>query len=213
MSRRSRLLSTLTLISAIWLALPGLSQCKNQSIPLPFTAMKAASKSRNFVRFKFPLSPSDTLIIRSHEDTETSIGPFDLGFGIARDGKTTQSVVLRNLPEFRGKDSLFPEAFTTLYVTRACASAGPLYFVTMKHVGDEISPALVFALIPGAQGYEFSTLPMFRGGAVNVSIANPLHLKIWENLEEGESVTPAKLGIVSRSMRFEMESLSDFGNT
>jgi hypothetical protein len=55
----------------------------------------------------------------------------------------------------------------------------------MKYMGDEISPALVFALVPSAQGYEISTLPMIRGGVVDVSIANPLHIWIWENMEEG----------------------------
>ena len=40
-------------------------------------------------------------------------------------------------------------------------------------------------MIPTAEGYEVSTLPMFRGGVVDVSKADPLHLKIWENLEEG----------------------------
>jgi hypothetical protein len=124
-------------------------------------------------------------MIRSHEDTETSIGPYDLGFVIERDGKTMQSVTLRKLPEFRREDSFFSESFTTLYVTRACASGGPIYFVTMKYMGDEISPALVFTLIPSAQGYEVSTLPMIRGGVVDVSMADPLHLRIWENLEEG----------------------------
>jgi hypothetical protein len=89
------------------------------------------------------------------------------------------------MPELRGADSFFSEFFTTLYVTRACSSGGPIYFVTMKYTGDEISPALVFALIPSAQGYEVSTLPMFRGGVVDVSMADPLHIRIWENLEEG----------------------------
>ena len=58
------------------------------------------------------------------------------------------------------------EAFTSLYVTRACASGGPIYLITMKYMGDEISPALVFTLIPKAQGYGVFTLPMFRGGVI-----------------------------------------------
>jgi hypothetical protein len=148
--------------------------------------MKAASKPRDFVRFKYFLSSSDSLLIRSHEDTETSIGPYDLGFVIVRDGKTMQTVNLRKLPEFRREDSFFSEAFTTLYVTRACASGGPIYFVTLKYMGDEISPALVFTLVPSAKGYDISTLPMISGGVVDVSLADPLHLRIWDNLHEGE---------------------------
>jgi hypothetical protein len=147
--------------------------------------MKGTSEPRDFVRYKYSLSSSDSLLIRSHEDTETSIGPYDLGFAIERDGRTLQNVILRKLPEFQHEESFFSEAFTTLYVTRACASEGPIYFVTMKYMGDEISPALVFALIPSTLGYEVSTLPIFRGGVVDVSRADPLHLKIWENLEEG----------------------------
>jgi hypothetical protein len=149
--------------------------------------MKAASKPRDFVRFKYSISASDSLLIRSHEDSETTIGPYDLGFVIKRDGKVLQSVTLRKLPEFRREEAFVSESFTTLYLTRACASGGPIYFITMKYMGDKISPALVFALVPSPQGYEVSTLPMFRGGVVDVSTANPLHIRIWENLEESGS--------------------------
>ena len=185
MSRKSGVLVALALISAVWPSTLALSQCKNLSTPLPLLAMKAASKPRDFVRYRYPLSAADTLLIRSHEDTETTIGPYDLGFVIERDGKTIQSVTLRKLAEFRREESYFSESFTTLYVTRACASAEPIYFVTMKYMGDEISPALVFTLIPSALGYEVITLPMFGGGVVDVSVADPLHVRIWENLAEG----------------------------
>jgi hypothetical protein len=185
MSRKSKLLVSLTLISASWPASHALSQCRNHSTHLPLPAMMAASKPRDFVRFRYSLSVSDSLLIQSHEDSETSIGPYDIGFAIERDGKTIQRVTLRRLPEFRREDPLFSESFTTLYMTRACASEGPIYFVTMKYMGDEISPALIFTLVPSPQGYEVSTLPMIRGGVVDVSTAAPLHLRIWENLEEG----------------------------
>src|SRR5271166_4249096 len=122
MSSGSRPLVALTLISAFWPASEALSQCKNESIPLPFPAMKAASQPRDFVRFRYSLSASDSLLIRSHEDTETSIGPYDLGFVIEREGKTLRRVTLRKMPELRGADSFFSEFFTTLYVTRACSS-------------------------------------------------------------------------------------------
>ena len=185
MYRKPRLLVALALISAFWPAPPALSQCKNQSIPLPLPPMKGTSEPRDFVRYKYSLSSSDSLLIRSHEDTETSIGPYDLGFAIERDGRTLQNAILRKLPEFQHEESFFSEAFTTLYVTRACASEGPIYFVTMKYMGDEISPALVFILVPSAQGYEVSTLPTISGGVVDVSTANPLHIRTWDNLHEG----------------------------
>ncbi len=152
---------------------------------LPLRAMKAASHPRNFTRFKYPLSSSDSLLIRSHEDTKTTIGPYNLGFLITRDGKTLRSMTLRNLPEFRQKDAFFSEAFTTVAIARACGTGGPAYFVTMKYMGDELSPALVFLVIPSAQKYDISALPMFSGGTVDVSTANPLHLRIWNNLNEG----------------------------
>jgi hypothetical protein len=152
---------------------------------LPVAATKAASKPRNFVRFKYALSSSDSLLIRSHEDKETTIGPYDLGFLISRNGTTLQSVVLQGMPEFQNEESYFPESFTTLAVTRACGSLGPIYFVTMKYMGDELSPALVFTILPSDQGYKVSTLPMFSGGTVDVSKADPLHIKIWHNLNEG----------------------------
>lgn len=182
-----RKLFSLFVISVVWPAPRALSQCTNHSTPLPLPAMKAAGKPRDFVRFRYSLSASDSLLIRSHEDTETSIGPYDLGFAIERNGKALQSVALRKLPEFRREDSFFSQSFTTLYVTRACASKGAIYFVTMKYMGDEISPALVFALVPTAQGYDVVALPMFGGGVVEVSVADPLRLRIWENLHESGS--------------------------
>ncbi len=148
--------------------------------------MKAASKARDFVRFRYSLSASDSLLIQSHEDTETSIGPYDMGFVIMRNGKTVESEALRNLPEFRREKPEFSESFTTLAVTRACTSAGPIYFVTMQYMGDLTSPALVFTVVPSAQGYEVSTLPMISGGVVDVSMANPLHIRTWDNLREGQ---------------------------
>ena len=99
--------------------------------------MKAAAKPRNFVRFRYPLSDVDSLLIRSHEDADTSIGPYDLGFVIERDGRAMKRESLQNLPEFRDEDSFFSQAFTTLYVTQACASGGPIYFITMKYMATK----------------------------------------------------------------------------
>jgi len=185
MSRKSGIVAAIALISSFVPASLAVSQCTNQITLVPLTAQKAARKARDFVRFRYTLSASDSLQIQSHEDIETSIGPFDTGFAITRDGKTTQSVVLRNLPEFRREDSYFAEAFTALAVTRACTSPGPIYFLTMQYTGDETSPDLPFILIPSAQGYVISTLPMISGGVLEVSIADPLHLRAWNNLGEG----------------------------
>ena len=202
MSRIHKLLVGLTLISAFWPATPARPQCENHSLLLPIPAMKAAKKPRDFVRFKYSLSDTDSLLIKSHEDSETSIGPYDLGFVIKQDGKAIQSITLKRLPEFRREDPFVSESFTTLYVTSACTNGSPVYFVTMKYMGDEISPALVFVLIPSAQGYEVSTLPMFRGGVVDVSKADPLHLRIWENLEEsGSNAGPTRYRITEYEIR------------
>ena len=70
-------------------------------------------------------------------------------------------------------------------VSRACASEGPFYLVTMKYMGDELSPALVFVVYPSSHGYVISDLPMFSGGTVDVSRADPFHLKVWHKLNEG----------------------------
>jgi hypothetical protein len=93
--------------------------------------------------------------------------------------------MLRELSQFRGEDEDYWESFRTLAITRACASEGLVYVVTMKYMGDELSPAVVFVVAPSGQGYIVSALPMFSGGTVDVSRANPLHLKIWHNLNEG----------------------------
>jgi hypothetical protein len=185
MTRKYVVQVALTLISALGPATFALSQCNNQITLVPLKAMKAASNARDFVRFSYSLSTSDSLLIRSHEDTETSIGPYDTGFLITRDGKTMLNVVLRKLPEFQREEPEYSESFKTLTVTRACGGGGPIYFVTMQYMGDMTSPALLFTLVPAAHGYEVSTLPMIFGGVLEVSIANPLHIKTWDNLHEG----------------------------
>jgi len=184
-ARRSDFLVAFILISALWPATAVLSQCNNQITLVPLTAQKVASKARDFVRFRYSLSASDSLLIRSHEDTETSIGPYDTGFVITRDGSVLQRISLRELPEMRREDPDFADSFTTLAVTRACESGGPIFFVTMQYGGDEISPALLFALVPSAHGFEVITLPMISGGVLEVSRADPLHLRTWDNLHEG----------------------------
>lgn len=182
MSRRSGFLVVLTLISVLAPATSVLSQCNNQITLVPLTVMKAASKARDFVRFRYSLSASDSLLIRSHEDTETSIGPYDTGFVITRNGTVLQRISLRELAE----TGYSADNFNTLAVTRACRSGGPIYFVTMQYNGDEISPALLFTLVPTAHGYEISTLPTISGGVLEVSRADPLHLRTWDNLHEGD---------------------------
>lgn len=178
MFRRLAFLSGMILIIATWPTTLARSQCTNQITMVPVPAMKPAVKSRNFVRFRYAFSSSDSLLIRSHEGTETSIGPYDLGFLITRNGATQNRVTLQGLSQFRGEDQDYWESFRTLAVTRACTSDRPIYFVTMKYMGDELSPALVFVVVPSARGYVASALPMFSGGTVDVSRADPLHLKV-----------------------------------
>jgi len=185
MFRRLVFLSGLILVVATQPIPFAFSQCTNQTTMVPVSPIKAASKRRDFFRFKYAMSSSNSILIRSREDTETSIGPYDLGFLIARDGTTINRVALRGLSQFQGEDEEYSESFSTLAITRACASEGPIYFVTMKYMGDELSPALVFVVVPSREGYVASALPMFSGGTVDVSRADPLHLKVWHNLNEG----------------------------
>lgn len=185
MPRRSDFRLALILIPALWAA-SALSQCVNQIAPVPLTRQKAATQARDFVRFSYSLSAADSLLIRSHEDTGTSIGPYDTGFAIARAHHVLQRISLRELPEMRREEPEYANSFTTLAVTRACASDGPVFFVTMQYQGDETSPALAFVLTPFAQGYHVSTLPMFSGGVLDVSRADPRRLRVWDNLHEGE---------------------------
>jgi hypothetical protein len=163
----------------------GLGQCVNQTTMLPLRPMEAAHRSRDFVRYRYKLSDADRLLIRSHEDTATSIGPYDLGFVITRGDITMKRLELRSLPELQKAGADYWQSFTTMAITRACGSQGPLYLVTMKYMGDELSPALVFVVIPSPERYDVSALPLFSGGAVDVSRADPSHLTIWHNLNEG----------------------------
>lgn len=187
MARMSGIPATLILIFVLGPAASVSSQCNSQITLVPLHSVEAASHARDFVRFRYPLSTSDSLLIRSHEDTETTIGPYDTGFVVTRDGKVMQSKALRDLPEFRSNDPSFSfsDGFTTLAVARACGSAGPIYFVTMQWMGDITSPALVFTAVPLAGGYIISSFPSFSGGTVDVSRADPRHFRIWDNLHEG----------------------------
>jgi hypothetical protein len=185
MSRKYVVPIALALMSALGSSAFALSECTNQITLVPLTDWKAANRAREFDRFRYPLSPSDSLLIRSHEDAETIMGPYDTGFVVTRDGKTMQTVLLRELAELKGQDPMFSEGFTTLSVTSACGSEGPIYFVSMQWEGDMTSPALFFTLVPSAKGYEVSHLPMISGGVLEVSRANPFHLRTWDNLAEG----------------------------
>lgn len=173
------------LAAAVVPATHALSQCANHTTMLPVAPMKAAAKSRNFARFTYPLSDTDSIQIESHEDTDTSIGPYDLGFLVKRSGSTIRQIRLRQLAEFRKQDSLFSQTFSTLAVTRVCDRDMPMYFITMKYMGDELSPALVFVVSPSGTSYDVLALPMFCGGTIDVSQSAPNRIRIWNNLEEG----------------------------
>ena len=82
MSRSYGVQVALALIFALGTATPVLSQCNNQISLVPLRTLKAASNPRDFVRFSYSLSASEALLVRSHEDTGTSIGPYDTGFVI-----------------------------------------------------------------------------------------------------------------------------------
>lgn len=147
--------------------------------------MKAAGQARNFTRFRYSLSSSDVLLIRSHEDTDTSIGPYDTGLEIKRNGKLLQRFSLRDVPEIRHEEPDYANSFSSLAVVRACGSTGPVFFVTMQYQGDLTSPALLIVLIPAGAKYDISTMPMISGGVFEVSLADPLHVRTWDNLHEG----------------------------
>jgi hypothetical protein len=183
MSRR--LLHVTVITCAAFCTTSILAQCNNQITPVPLRSLKAANKARDFVRFSYPISATDVLQIHSHEDTETSIGPYDTGFSIKRNRSTLRGVSLRGLPEMRGEDANYANSFTTLVVTRACASSGAIYFITMQYIGDDTSPTLAFVLLPTAARFTYITLPMINGGILEVSRTNPLHLRTWNNLFEG----------------------------
>jgi hypothetical protein len=186
MSRRFGVVVALFLISVLGPIAAALPQCKNEITLVPLPVQQAASKAQDFVRFEYALSTSDTLLIESHRDTETTIGPYDTGLVITRNGSTLQRISLRQLPEMPHDEPEYADSFTTLAVTRACGKEGPIYFVTMQYQGDETSPALLFALVPSESGFEVSTLPMISGGVLEVYRSNPLHLRTWNNLHEGD---------------------------
>jgi len=173
------------LLSTLWTAISAFSQCGNQITLVPLPPQKVATKSREFVRFKYPLSESDSILIRSHEDTNTSIGPYDRGFVIMRNDHILQSMSVNTALKSQHKAPDIADNVTTLAITRACAAQSSIFFITMQYMGDEISPALLFVLVPGERGYVVSNLPTISGGILDVSKTNPFHLRTWSNLHEG----------------------------
>ena len=185
MSRKSGVFCALILISALFPPTSALSQCNNQITLIPLRSLKSASQAHNFIRFKYQLSASDSLLLRSHSDSENPAGGHDTGFSITRSGSLLQHLSLRELPEMKRLEPDYANSFTALAVARACAPSGPIFFVTMQYQGDITSPALLFALVPSETGYEVSTLPMISGGVLDVSRGSPLHIRTWDNLHEG----------------------------
>lgn len=182
---KCRLQITFLLFTSLCSSTTARSQCRSHITLVPLSAQKPASEPRKFVRFRYSLSASDSLLITSNEDSEKSLGPFDTGFVINRDRRDLQTISLRKLPEMLREEPDYANSFTTLAVARACAKEGPIFFVTMQYVGDLTSPALLFTLVPTATGFEISTLPMISGGVLEVSTSNPSHLRTWDNLHEG----------------------------
>ncbi len=164
------------------------AECTNQISLVPVFTMKAAARARNFVSYRYALNATDTLEILSHEDMETTIGPYVLGFRIERDGKLLKKELLGELPEFTqaplGAEEI--DNFFAMAVARACASEGPFYFVSLHWNGDVISPALVFLVVPSPDGYEVSLFPSLSGGTVEISRKDPHQLRLWTSLHEGE---------------------------
>lgn len=183
--RHCGFMAGLILIWVISLNASAHSQCTNQITLVPFRAFTASSKPRDFTRFKYSLSNSDSLLIRAHEDPETSLGPYDTGLVIKRNGSLLQRISIRQVPEIRREDADYANSFTTLAVTRACGGDAPTFFVTMQYQGDMTSPALLFVLIRANGRYLVSIPPMISGGVFEVSRTDPLHLRTWDNLHEG----------------------------
>jgi hypothetical protein len=178
-------ISKLLLVAALCPSPVALAQCENNITLVPLDSQGAASKSREFVRFKYSLSSSDSLLLWAHEDKGTTLGPYDTGFSVVRNGRELQRTTLKGLPEMRGEDSDFAESFFSLALARTCGKEGPIFFLTMQYEGDITSPALIFVLVPSDRGYRVSTLPMLSGGVVEVSMNDPTRIKTWDNLHEG----------------------------
>jgi hypothetical protein len=118
----------------------------------------------------------------------------------------------------------FPEGeeYTALAVTKACTGDSPLYFVSMQRWGDEISPAFLFTVVPTGDGYKISHLPAISGGVLEVSTSNPLNLRAWDSLHEGDCnacethylITEYQIrhGKPVRTQRYRTRRLYDSGN-
>ena len=180
---RNSIARILLILMAFCASVCAVAECSNKITLVPLTVWKSPKQSRDFVRFSYSLTATDSLL--AHDDPERSVGSYDTGFAITRNQGILRKVTLQNLPELRG-DSLFAENSNTLAITRARTSGVPVYFVTLGYEGDMTSPDLFLAVIPNADGYEISALPKVSGGVLDVSRSDPLHLRTWDNLSEGE---------------------------
>jgi hypothetical protein len=176
----------IVLIYGVGHATPARSHCKNSITLVPLTPQAETTGPLSFVRFKYPLSSSDILIVRSHEDGAPTGAANDTGFIIMRNHSVLQRLSLKQISEIRREEPDYADNFVPLAVTRACGDEGPIFFLTMQYSGDRTSPTLFLVLVPSARGYEVTALPMISGGVLDVSRTNPLHLRTWDNLHEGQ---------------------------
>jgi hypothetical protein len=180
-----RKLGFLAIFAALSVSTALLSQCDDHINPVPQYLMKPTGHARDFIRFRYPLSASDSLQVKSHEEFGSSMGTYDIGFSITRSGAILHDTLLRKLHEMPRDEPDYANSFKTMATARACGSKGVIFFVTMQYQGDMTSPALLFLIVPTGDGYQVSTLPMLSGGVLEVSKSDPFHLRTWDNLHEG----------------------------
>lgn len=176
----------LVLVASLLVPNSAIAQCKSEIILVPsktkhIQGYDVQIPKGDFTSYSYQLSATDELLFVVHA---TSIGPHVRELLITRNRRAVQSILMRDLPELR-HDTFYAENFMALTVTRACVGDAPIYFVAMGYSGDITSGDLYFTVVPADSSYKISALPLTRGGTIEISRSNPLHIRTWDNLFEG----------------------------
>jgi hypothetical protein len=139
-----------------------------------------------FIRFRYPLQDGYTLALYSVPDDSPFLHYGDRGILLMHDDQPVQDFPLKSLGEMQGEDTDFQDNFEAISVAHTCSGDKPYYFIAYGHRGDMTSSDLFISIIPATDGYRLTPLPMVAGGVLDLSKSNPLLIRTWSNLFEGD---------------------------
>jgi hypothetical protein len=177
--------------------------CQAHITPIPFSGKHltvpagAHLPKGAFIRFEYPLQDGYTLLLSSVPDDFPLSHYGDRGIQLIHNNQSAGEYPLRTLSIMRGEDEYIRNNFQALSVVQTCSGDKPIFFIAFGYRGDMTSADLFIAIIPASDGYQLKPLPMVAGGVLELSKSNPLLIRTWSNLFEGEcNACPTRYEII-----------------